>query len=180
MLGSLHGTVTAHLSQRILVEVQGVGYWVYTGAWQPEGEVTCYLYHHIREDMSDLYGFESLSALGLFEKLIAISGIGPKAALALLSIGSTDQIQTAIQNKDTGFLSSAPGIGAKAAQKIVLELHNKLDSLNDLLNDSGSSDLVSALTGLGYKPQELRPVLTKLPPEITSLDEQVKWVLKHV
>lgn len=180
MLGSLHGLVTAHLEQRILVEVNGVGYWVHTGAWHPEGDITCYLYHHIREDMSDLYGFETLPTLKLFEKLIAISGIGPKAALALLSIGTPAQIQEAIQNKDTTFLSSAPGIGAKAAQKIVLELHNKIDSLSDLLNDPGSSDLISALTGLGYKTHEITPLLSKIPKDVTSLDAQVKWILSSI
>lgn len=180
MLGSLHGMVKTHLETRILVEVQDIGYWVHTGAWHPQGEVSCYLHHHIREDMSDLYGFESLGGLRLFEKLIGISGIGPKAALALLSIGSSDQIHTAIQQKDITFLTTAPGIGAKAAQKIVLELHNKLDNLAGLLEEPASSDLVSALVGLGYKPQEIQPLLSKIPAEMTELNDQIKWALQQV
>lgn len=181
MLGSLHGTVTAYLEQRILIEVQGVGYWVHTGTWRPKGEITCYLHHHVREDMSDLYGFESLPNLQLFEKLLSISGIGPKAALALLSIGTSERIQQAIQTKDIAFLSSAPGIGPKAAQKIVLELHKKLDDLGGLLDDEdATSDLATTLMGLGYKANEISAALKKLPPEITTLDDQLKWVLKQV
>ena len=182
MLGSLHGTVTGRLDHRTLIEVSGVGYWVFTGSWQPEGDVTCYLYHHVREEASDLYGFEHLADLQLFEKLLGISGIGPKAALALLSIGPATRISQAIQEKDVTFLSSAPGIGQKAAQKIVLELNDKLDSIVLLLADTNSptGDLLAALISLGYKNQEIRPYLGSVPKEITSLNDQIKWVLSEV
>ncbi len=122
MLGSLTGTVTTHIGNRSLIEVAGVGYWVHTGSWMPSGQVTCYLHHHIREDANDLYGFASTDELVLFEKLISISGIGPKAGLALLSLGSPEDLLQAIQSQDTKYLSKAPGIGQKAAQKVILEL----------------------------------------------------------
>lgn len=180
MLGSLKGTVTGHLDQCTLVEVNGIGYWVHTGSWHPTGEITCYLHHAVREDASDLYGFESLSDLQLFEKLLGISGIGPKAALALFSIGNAERLQRAIAEKDLAFLTSAPGIGQKAAQKIVLELHGKLDSLQGLLEDAGPySDLHDALVGLGYKSLEARTIIGKMPAELTSFDEQLKWALKQ-
>ena len=181
MYGSLHGTVTGRLDQRILVEVHEVGYWVFTGAWQPSGEVTIYLHHVVREDVSDLYGFERLAELELFERLISISGIGPKAALALLSLGTAERIRQAIEEKDLTFLTSAPGIGQKAAQKIVLELHNKLDTLAGLLGDgpAGNADLYAALEGLGYKQSELKAALKDLPDGL-SIDAQIKWALKNM
>jgi Holliday junction DNA helicase RuvA len=183
MLGSLNGLVLTHLDQRVLIEVQGVGYWVFTGSWHPTGEVRCFLHHVVREDVSDLYGFETLGGLSLFERLISISGIGPKAALALLSVGDAERIQRAIQDKDTAFLSSAPGIGQKAAQKIILELHGKLDSINSLFGDDssgGHADLIAALTGLGYKTHEIRPLLGQIPAELSTVDEQLRWALKSL
>ncbi|MEI6477540.1 MAG: Holliday junction branch migration protein RuvA [bacterium] len=180
MYGSLHGTVTGRLDQRILVEVSGIGYWVHTGTWHPTGEVTCYLHHVVREDASDLYGFERLQELAFFERLIGISGIGPKAALALLSLGSADRLGQAILNKDVTFLTSAPGIGQKAAQKIILELHGKMDNMDELLGDDNEGgELMAALTGLGYKPHEVRPLIAKMPAELTTVDAQLKWMLQQ-
>jgi len=183
MLGSLHGTA-AHLDNRTLIEVQGVGYWVFTGSWQPQGEITAYLYHHVREDMSDLYGFPSLPDLTLFEKLISVSGIGPKAALSILSLGSAQQIATAISQQDTAFLSSASGVGSKAAQKIVLELAGKLGGLAfaeaSQLSIPQYQELRLALESLGYKASEAGAILQQVPPELTTTDAQLKWALQQL
>lgn len=178
MLGSLSGMVSARLDNRLLVEVGGVGYWIQTGSWQPEGEITCYLHQHIREDLNELYGFVDLLTLDLFEKLIGISGIGPKAGLALLSVGSLDQIKQAISQGDVSFLSTAPGIGQKAAQKIILELEKKISYSSDQSVSQG--DVVSALESLGYKATDLRPLLGEIPPEHTTLDAQIKWLLQQL
>jgi Holliday junction DNA helicase RuvA len=177
MYGSLHGIVLAHLENRCLIEVAGVGYWVQTGAWQPSGEILCYLHHHIREDASDLYGFAGLDELALFERLISISGIGPKAALALLSLGTASRLRQAIELQDAKFLAQAPGIGAKAAQKVILELSGKLPELS-LSGDAQTSDLRLALESLGYKPGEILDIIANLPEGSLSLDEQIKWALQ--
>lgn len=180
MLGSLTGTVTARLGQRILVDVSGVGYWVYTGAWQPDGLVTCYLYHHVREEADDLYGFESVSVLSLFEQLISVSGIGPKAGLAVLSLGDAERIAAAIAAADISFLSLAPGIGKKAAEKIILELRNKVTPGTPSVGSTLHDDLRAALEGLGYKVAELQPYLSNIPSEHSELDAQLKWVLQQL
>ena len=187
MLGSLTVTVTAHLSDRILIDVRGVGYWVYTGSWHPTSEVVAFLYHAVREDASDLYGFESLEQLGFFEQLLGISGIGPKAALAVLSLGSPDRLRQAIASKDVAFITKASGIGPKAAQKIILELFGKLDSLDGLLDEShvtlsipsNQRELADALIGLGYKPSDINELLQQLPTEITTISEQLRWALQR-
>lgn len=177
MLGSLAGVVAAHLNHRTLIEVNGVGYWVQTGSWRPTGEVTCYLHHHVREDASDLYGFVDLESLALFEHLISISGVGPKAAMAVLSIGSTGRVQQAIQAGDATFLALAPGIGSKAAQKIILELKNKVGG------EGGGTlheDILEALTSLGYRAADITPYLTSLPASEKDLNAQIKWVLQQL
>ena len=165
--------------QKTLIIVQEVGYWVFTGSWYPEGEVECYIHHHVREDASDLYGFPNLPTLNFFERLITISGIGPKAALNVLSLGSVDSISQAIARKDTTFLSTAPGIGQKAAQKIILELHGKVDDMNELLSTSGS-ELLQALSNLGYATRDVSPYLEALPSEMSDFNDQLRWVLQQI
>ncbi|MBU6389366.1 Holliday junction branch migration protein RuvA [Patescibacteria group bacterium] len=179
MLGSLQGTVIASSGQCLLIEVNNIGYWVHTGAWRPSGAVRCYLHHHVREYISDLYGFETLEGLELFERLLSVSGIGPKAALAILSIGTIDQIKKAISSQDSAFLSIAPGVGAKAVQKIILELQGKIG----LIAEDGKStlgELVSALEGLGYKSHQVQPLLSQIPADATTLDQQIRWALQKL
>ena len=176
MLGSLTGPVSARLGSRLLIEVGGVGYWVHTGGWQPEGTITAYLYHQVREDADELFGFADLPGLELFEQLISISGIGPKAALAVLSVGSAERLRQAISEQDTAYLTAAPGIGQKAAQKIILELHGKVD-LSMALPGDGQADIVAALEGLGYKLTDIRSMLKDLPANLT-VDEQIRWALR--
>jgi len=183
MLGSLRGSAIAFHSNRTLIEVNGVGYWVFTGSWHPSGDVLAYLHHAVREDADDLYGFPDLDSLTLFERLLSISGIGPKAALALLSIGTPERIRQAVALKDVAFLTTAPGIGQKAAQKIVLELFGKMDSLEGLVPDTIPSkyqDLADALSGLGYRTGDIKPLLDKLPADLATVDQQLKWMLQHL
>ncbi len=182
MLGSLRGAVTGTLGQRTLIEVDSVGYWVYTGSWQPSGETLCYLHHHVREDINDLYGFETIDGLALFERLLEVNGIGPKAALAVLSLGDANRLATAIAQGDIRFLTLAPGIGKKAAEKIILELKGKLHVSGESLSGTATvpDDLVSALEGLGYRPTDIQGILAELPKELATLEEQIKWVLKRV
>lgn len=180
MLGSLTGQITARLDQRILLEVSDVGYWVHTGSWQPDGLVTCYLYHQVREDAQVLYGFENLHTLRMFEQLISVNGVGPKAALALLSLGPVDRVSNAIANADSSFLALAPGIGQKAAQKVILELKGKLEA-HALSGDSAlHADVRAALESLGYKAADVVPLLGQLPKTATTADAQIKWVLQQM
>jgi Holliday junction DNA helicase RuvA len=181
--GSLRGIVTGRLDQRILIEVDAVGYWVHTGSWQPVGEVTTYLHHHVREDADQLFGFPDIQTLALFEKLLTVSGIGPKAALALLSLGSPERIRSAIQSADHAFLSMAPGIGKRAAEKVTLELKGKLpETMEDGSAPVASitDELLEALESLGYKRGDLLSTVREMPATAVTLDEQIKWVLKQM
>jgi holliday junction DNA helicase RuvA len=179
MYASLTGTVTAHLGSRTLIEVHGVGYWVHTGIWKPSGELTVYLHHQVREDANELFGFPDLGQLELFEKLISISGIGPKAGLGILSLGDVSALRQAIEAGDIKFLSQAPGIGQKAAQKIVLELRGKLAEETNSAAASVHGDLVSALEQLGYRRGEIIALLPELPSGL-SLESQLPWMLQRL
>ncbi len=182
MLGSLTGTVAAVLENRLLIEVQGVGYWVFTGGWRPveNTDVTAYLHHAVREEASDLYGFPSIASLQLFEQLITVNGVGPKAAMAILSLDSADRIRQAIATGDTTFLALASGVGKKAAEKIVLDLKKKMGVLTlEGSNAHVQDELIETLENLGFKQQEIAPLLTKIPAELTTTEEQLAWALKE-
>lgn len=182
MLGSLRGSVAGRLDQRTLIEVNGVGYWVFTGSWFPEGETVCYLHHAVREDASDLFGFPDLDTLRLFEQLIAVNGIGPKAALAILSLGTADRVRSAIANEDAKFLSLASGIGPKAASKIVLELKNKVGTTLSMPDapKTDYDDLLAAAQSLGYIPSQIQPLLAQLPSDLTTVQDQLTWLLRNL
>ncbi len=177
MIGSLTGTATLTHAGKTLIEVQGVGYWVHTGTWLPFGEVRAFIYQHVREDALDLYGFATLDHLGLFEKLISISGIGPKAGLSLLSLGTASELHAAIESSDVKYLSKAPGIGQKAAQKVILELKGKL--VETELAGTPQGDLAEALEQLGYRRAEIQPIIAKAPKEL-SLEKQLSWALRQL
>ncbi len=182
MLASLTGIVTVVLENRLIIEVGGVGYWVFTGSWKPiEGtEVTAYLHHAVREEASDLYGFPSIADLQLFEQLITVNGIGPKAAMAILSLDTADRIRQAIASGDTTFLALAPGVGKKAAEKIVLDLKKKMGAL--ALESSSASvqdELIVTLENLGFKQNEIAPLITRIPKELTRTEDQLAWALKE-
>lgn len=180
MIGSLTGNVIARLPGKVLLEVGGVGYWVFVGAWEPKAAVTTFLHHHIREDAEDLYGFEDLNTLQLFEKLIDVNGVGPKAALQILTLGEPARIIQAILSGDTTFLSLASGVGKKAAEKICLELKNRLGDLETTSSSDRNlnPELISALEGLGYKRGQIVLALTELPPNLTTIEDQLKAALK--
>lgn len=183
MLGSLRGQISGHLEQKILLEVNGVGYWVHTGSWQPDGEVVCYIHHHLREDASDLYGFRDLETLALFEKLISVSGVGPKAGLALLSLGSVSDLKEAIAEGKTAYLSSAPGIGQKVAQRLIIELKGKLPVsalFRSPEENQAGSEVEAALENLGYRKAEIQKVVSKMPKDIETVDSKLRWSLQQL
>lgn len=166
MIASLRGTITL-IRHYIIVEVNGLGYQVFTTATvlqqvKPGDEVTAYTHHHVREDADDLYGFLRLEDVELFEKLIGVSGIGPKAGLALLSQFTAEELQQSIMLGDTTLLTKVSGIGKKTAERLILELKGTL--ADTITADSAASspalaDALSALEQLGYKTNEALEIL---------------------
>src|SRR3990167_2152864 len=142
MLAYIKGTVLVQKPLYLLVLANNLGYKVYVPLAVVEryptgSEVALYTYQYLRENITELYGFLQLADLDLFEQLITVSGIGPKAGLALLTTLTTDQIKQAISTNDVASLTRAPGIGKKTAERLVLELKGKFDILpTNLINRS--------------------------------------------
>lgn len=162
MIARLSGTLAEKQVQRLIVDVQGVGYDVlvplstFYSLGEPGSPVTLRIYTHVREDALQLYGFLTPLEQELFERLITVSGIGPKVALAVLSgIESADLVR-AIRQGDIARLTSIPGIGRKTAERLVVELKDRLRAADDDGGAQGAAgglrdDLLSALVNLGYQ-----------------------------
>jgi len=162
MIAHIFGRVSEKFGNSVIVDVQGIGYEVQVAAGDfdaslLESEVKFYTYHHIREQSQDLYGFSSLAAKKLFEMLITVQGVAPKAALAILSLGSTEQVRNAIANSDSKYISSASGVGKKIAERVIVDLSDKVglatyyDTGQAVQTELNTADeAAEALMALGY------------------------------
>ncbi|MDD2556770.1 MAG: Holliday junction branch migration protein RuvA [Desulfuromonadaceae bacterium] len=199
MIALLTGTMRHKSPEHVIIEANGVGYSVdiplssYYGLPE-EGQATLYIHTHVREDTLRLYGFLTLAEKETFILLIGISGIGPKAALNILSHMSCADLHQALFNEDVARLTTVPGIGKKTAERLILELHEKIrklataknslskeqEPLTPALRDS-SADALSALISLGYKEKQARGVLEKMHIDAhTSTQEILKQALQHL
>ena len=163
MIAHVFGKVAEKFNSSLVIDVHGVGYEVSVAtndfdAVILDQEVKFYTYHHVREQAEELFGFSSLAAKKLFEMLITVQGVGPKAALAILSLGDAEQVRNAIANADSGFVQKATGVGKKTAERVVVDLSDKVGlpthygrteaPLQTELNTS--DEALEALMALGY------------------------------
>ncbi len=181
MIGSLRGRILEKGPNWLLLEVAGIGYRLKTSpavlsSINSNGETFLYTHDHIREDAHDLFGFLSMDDLELFERLLTISGVGPKAAMTILSVGSADQVKRAIMAGDLAMLTSVPGVGKKTAQKIILELKGQLVDADT--SAGPDSDVLDALVGLGYSTQQSKDVLKFVKAEDPA--EKIREALKYL
>ena len=131
MIAHVFGKVAEKFNGSLVIDVHGVGYEVSVAtndfdAVILDQEVKFYTYHHVREQSEELFGFSSLAAKKLFEMLITVQGVGPKAALAILSLGDAEQVRNAIANADSSFVQKATGVGKKTAERVVVDLSDKV------------------------------------------------------
>ncbi|MEO6109650.1 MAG: Holliday junction branch migration protein RuvA [Candidatus Saccharimonadales bacterium] len=157
----MSGIVAEKFANSVIVDVHDIGYEVQVPTNDFDrvllGEpVKFYTYHHIREQSQELFGFSSLAAKKLFEMLITVQGVGPKAALAILSLGESEIVRNAIANSDSGFLSKASGVGKKTAERVVVDLSDKVGLAVNVAHASGTTTIpagdeaLEALMALGY------------------------------
>jgi Holliday junction DNA helicase RuvA len=187
MIAYLRGKIKFKGVNFVVVENQGIGYKIFTGLKflsdnHIDSEVELFIHHQVREDAEDLYGFSSADHLDLFEKLITVSGVGPKTAINLFSTLTADDVRSAIMNQDAASLKS-PGIGAKTAQRIIIDLKNKISGpvgvgVKSREQMSADSDALDALTSLGYSTYQAKEALNQVPKEIIDMSEKVKQALK--
>lgn len=166
MIGYLRGTVLRSSPERVLLDVRGVGYAVHVPLStfyelekrEPESQIGLYIHTHLREGALELFGFWTELEKHLFEKLIAVSGIGPKLARVILSGMAPGDLIGALAGADTARLATIPGIGKKTADRMVVELRDRVQDMAADLPEAPPSqtqdeELVQALVGLGYKPR---------------------------
>ena len=195
MFAYVKGILEEKSSDYVVVEAGGIGYKIFMSssaiAIMPECEniVKIHTYYHVREDNISLYGFNTKEELKLFELLISVSGIGAKSAISMLSNITPSSFALAVITEDVKKLTELPGIGKKSAQRIILELKDKLKAQETedeikiekpIINDESSEEAVAALQILGYTKKEIQLVLSKLNISGKSTEEIIKLALKNL
>jgi Holliday junction DNA helicase RuvA len=192
MIATLTGTVAEKIADVVVLDVRGVGYGVLVanedfGHLVPDQPAKLYVYEHIREQAHDLYGFITLDTKSLFEQLLGVNGVGPKMALNVLSIGSSNDVRQAIATGDTKFIQGAQGVGKRVAERVVVELKDKVGLEGVELSATGllqsdrtviQDEAAAALIALGYSPQDAVTALAEVPADQPT-EARIKQALKR-
>lgn len=190
MIAHVSGIVAEKFNASVVIDVNGIGYeiQVATGDYETallNEQVKFYTYHHVREQAEELFGFSSLAAKRLFEMLITVQGVGPKAALAILSLGAAEQVRSAIAVSDAAYITRASGVGKKTAERVVVDLSDKV-GLPTVLPGSGpvtarevatADEAMEALMSLGYTLNDAIAALDNVPMELPTA-ERVRRALR--
>ena len=182
MIATLSGEVSEKLLDQIVLDVSGVGYGLLVPAddysrLELKQETKLYVYEHIREQAHDLFGFLRLETKHLFEKLLDVNGVGPKMALNMLSIGSDGALRQAIADGDVAFIQQASGVGKRVAERVVIELKDKVGLIGVDLQSTGllqaeakmlADEAVEALVALGYTPVDANKALRTIDPKLPT------------
>jgi len=187
MIARLEGTVVHIDDKFLIIDVSGVGYKLYLTAENlsslgPGEPASFWVYTSVKENAIDLYGFKNIEEMSFFELLLDVSGIGPKSALSILTVAPINTLKKAIATGDMSYLNKVSGIGRKTAEKIVVELRDKLHAYKGEGEVPGSlrdeSDIIEALKSLGYSQNEARDALKKVPAALTGTNTRIKEALK--
>ena len=191
MIAHIKGEIAEKFANSVIIDVQGVGYEV--GLTSPDFDtltlnetVKLYTYHHIREQSEELFGFTALEGKKLFEMLITVQGIGPKAAMAILSLGSYEDVRNAIANADAGFISKASGVGKKSAERVIVDLGEKVGlptyygrkgepTVNVTL--PANDEALDALMALGFQLADATRALEGIDLDL-PVEERIRQALK--
>lgn len=187
MIAHLKGTILHKSDKFLVIDTGSVGYKVWTtvdtaSTYAIGDNASFSIYTAVRENSIDLYGFASMEEMSFFEMLLDVSGIGPKSALSIISVATVETLKRAIATGDTSYLNKVSGIGKKTAEKIVIELRDKLkshkseDGTPSMLR--GESDIIEALKSLGYSQNEARDTLKQIPSTIEGTNARIKEALR--
>lgn len=184
MLASLTGRVTGRDDRSMTIEVHGVGFRVFvlprTFDTFPVGtEATVTTHLHVREDALELYGFASVDEQRLFERLLTVSGVGPRLALGVLSAASVADLEAAIERGQASVLTKVSGVGTKTAERIIVDLKGKLAREMLTSSDTDLSTVIDALVNLGYSAKEARDAAAATTAE-APIEQRIKQALKRV
>jgi len=192
MIAHLKGILTEKFDNSVIIDVQGVGYEVAVSGIDYENlnledEIKLYTYHHVREQSEELFGFTSLAAKKLFELLISVQGIGPKAGMAILSLAPVEEVRNAIANADAAFVSKASGVGKKSAERVIVDLRDKVGLptyygrksepiVASMVNEN--DEALDALMALGFNLANATKALEGIDPEL-PVEERIRQALKN-
>ncbi len=189
MIAHIFGKLAEKFDSTVIVDVHGVGYEITIPALDFENvtlgdDVKFYTYHAVRENSEELFGFSSLAAKKLFELLISVQGVGPKAGIAILSLGSTEQVRNAIANADSAFVSKATGVGKKTAERIIVDLSDKVGlpssfgkTTIETAKPTEPDEALDALIALGFQLKEATAALENVDKNLPTA-ERVRLALK--
>ncbi len=190
MIAHIKGIVAEKFSNSVIIDVNGVGYEVGLTSIDFDNltlndEVKVYTYHHIREQSEELFGFTSLAGKKIFELLISVQGIGPKAAMAILSLAPYEEVRNAIANADSGFISKASGVGKKSAERVIVDLKEKvgLPTYYGRKTETATptapinDEALDALMALGFNLAEATKALEGVDVDL-SVEERIRAALK--
>ena len=191
MIAHLVGKIAEKFGNALIIDVNGVGYEITVPTPDFEActlneERKFYTYHSVRENSEELYGFSSLAAKKIFELLISVQGIGPKAGIAILSLAEAEEVRNAIANADTAFISKASGVGKKSAERVIVDLKDKVGipshyGATDVKYEKASNEpdeALDALIALGFPLKEATAALEKVDPKL-PVEERIKMALKN-
>jgi len=192
MIALLTGTIAEKIADIVVIDVRGVGYGVLVttedyGLLAPGSSAKLYVYEHIRENSHDLFGFTKLDTKQLFEQLLNVNGVGPKMALSVLSIGTAGEVRQAIASGDTKTIQRANGVGKRVAERIVVDLKDKVGLEGVDLATTGMlqsdtlirrDEAAEALISLGYSPQDAAAALAEVPADL-PVEDRIKRALTH-
>lgn len=184
MIAHLSGKIINLSTDSLILEVNGVGYWVSCPNYildkcQVEQTLSIFTHQYIREDEISLYGFASLDQLKLFRNLLTITGVGPRLAMGIINRGSPDEIVKAIGSEDLTFFTAVPGVGKKNAARVILELKTKLtaQAISGLPKERVEDEVIQGLRTLGFSKKEILAVLPEIPAEL-PIEAKIKEILK--
>lgn len=184
MIAFLSGSVVDRGDSSVVVGVSGVGYEVFVtdytfGKVASMEDVSFFIHTHVKEDVLALYGFLHKNELMMFRLLLSVSGVGPKAALGILSVTDVGTLSASISAKDVSVLTKVSGIGKRTAERIVLDLETKIGRFSS--DGSGykeESDAIDALSGMGYSVSEARDALSMVPKTVSDVGEKIRMALR--
>lgn len=187
MIAHVQGTVAEKMITAVIIDVNGVGYEVQVPAGEYDSlqlhdTTKLYTYHHVREQAEELYGFDTLAGKRLFELLITVQGVGPKAALAILSLGNSEVVRSAIAAGDSGYIQGASGVGKRTADRVVVDLKDKvgIGGVHTIAAQSQQKDdALEAMMALGFTLRQATEALESVDATL-SVEEKVRTALRQL
>lgn len=191
MIAHIKGIISEKFSSSVIVDVNGVGYEVALTSLDfdevnLDEERKFYTFHRIGENIEELYGFSTLTAKKLFELLLSVNGVGPKAAMSILSLASPEEVRNAIANADSAFVAKASGVGKKSAERVIVDLSDKVGipshyGATEVVKHSAlpqeNDEALDALMALGFPLKEATAALADVDPSL-SVEDRIKAALK--